>query len=101
MSTDYVYRARASKHATVSGTAVALSAFSFDAADVAAAKFASVSPIGGKVNYLHDGETPTAVYGHPIVQDGTVTIRGNENITELQIIRSGSTDAEVTISLGW
>lgn len=98
---DYVYRARASAHLTVSTTAKALADFGFSAANMAAAEFAAISPISDGVNYLHSGDTPTPTFGHPIVEDGTVTIRGNSNITALQFIRNGSSDAEVTITLGW
>lgn len=97
---DYAYTGKNSQHATVSGTALELTDFGFTAAQISAARYAMISPIGGGVNYLYTGDTPTATFGHPIVEKGTVTVRGQTNVANLQIIRNGASDVEVTITLG-
>lgn len=98
---DYAYQSRVAQHATVSGTALELSDFGFTAAQIASAKFAMVSPIGGGVNYLCTGDDPTPAFGHPIVEKGSVSIRGQENLDDFKIVRNGAVDVEVTITLGW
>jgi hypothetical protein len=94
-------RAYRTKAATISSAAVAISAagWSWTAGDLAAADAAVVSAIGNGVSLTWDGTTPTSTLGMPVPAGSTVTVEGNGNVQALQLIRSGSGDATVSITL--
>ena len=89
------------KAATISSIAVAISAagWSWTAGDLAAADVAHVSAIAQGVSMTWDGTTPTATLGMPIPAGSTVAVEGNANIQAIQVIRSGGSDATVSITL--
>ncbi len=89
------------KAATISDAAVAVSAagWSWTAGDLAAADVAYVSAIGQGVSLTWDGTTPTAALGMPLAAGSTVELQGNANIQAIQLIRSGASDATVSITL--
>lgn len=89
------------KAATISNSAVAISAagWSWTSGDLAKADAAVVSAIGNGVSLTWDGTTPTATLGMPLPAGSTVEIEGNGNVQALQLIRSGSGDATVSITL--
>lgn len=89
------------KAATISTAAVAISAagWSWTAGDLVAADVAHVSAIGQGVSMTWDGTVPTATLGMPIAAGSTVAVEGNANVQAIQLIRSGSSDATVSITL--
>ena len=86
--------------ATVGVTAVAITdvSFGWDAGRVEAAQRAVVSASAG-IRYWYGGATPTATQGHPISADGSRMFVGNGSIKDLQFIRTGGSDAIVSITL--
>jgi hypothetical protein len=58
-----------------------------------------VSAIGQGVSLTWDGTTPTAALGRPLAAGATVEVVGNANVQALQMIRSGGSDATVSITL--
>jgi len=98
MQKPVAYRTKA---ATVGNAAVALSAagWSWTAGDLAAADVAQVSAIGQGVSMTWDGTTPTSALGMPIAAGSTVAVEGNANIQAIQLIRSGGSDATVSVTL--
>ncbi len=51
------------------------------------------------VNYTYDGTAPTTSAGHNIPTSGNIEIIGQRNIANFKIIRSGGSDASVSITL--
>jgi hypothetical protein len=98
---EFGYKARAAGYATVSNVAKALSHadFGFTAAELAAARSAVISASSAGVNMLYSGDAPTATFGHPINAGSTIVVLVNENIQALKFIRSGGSDAVVTVTL--
>ncbi len=91
----------ATKSATISNTAKAIghADFGWGAQDLAKANAAWISASQG-VRYTFDGATdPTATLGHPIAADGTNYIPDARLVRDLRFIRTGGSDAVVTISL--
>jgi len=94
-------KAYATKSATVSSTAKAISHadFSWGASDLADARRAYISPFSDAVVACWSGETPTATLGHKVDVGGTLVVNGNANINALQFIRAGSSDVTLSITL--
>ena len=51
------------------------------------------------MRYTFDGTDPTTTLGHPIGADGTVYIPDARLIRDLKFIRTGASDAVLTVSL--
>lgn len=94
-------RAFQTKTRTISSTAVLISdaGWGWGDSDLSLAQRAYVSARGAGVMILWSGVTPTANLGHPVLENATVEIVGNDNIQALQLIREATTDANVTITL--
>lgn len=87
------------KHANVSSAAVTVAAFSFTAAHLTASRVATITARTAGVMISFDGTDPTATVGHLVPAGGTVRLSGGSNIARLRLIREGSTDSTVTITL--
>lgn len=98
LQAQVAYRTKA---ATISNTAVAISAagWSWTAGDLAAADSAVITAHSQPVVITYDGTTPTATLGMVIATGATVTITGNANVQVVQLIRQGGSDATVSITL--
>lgn len=99
-STNYP-TAYQTKTATISSAAVAITAagWSWMAGNVALADQATITAHTNPVVVTWDGTTPTATIGLYIAANASVTVRGNANVGNIQLIRSGSSDATVSITL--
>jgi len=86
---------------TVSNTALALShaSWSWTAAKLAAATSARISANANGIVVTYDGTTPTATLGHPIAAGETLVLEGGAAVNNLKMIRSGGSDATVTVTL--
>lgn len=89
------------KTSTISNSAVAISAagWSWTAGDLAAADFAMITAHAQPVVITWDGTTPTSTTGLYLGAGNTVAITGNANVQAVQLIRQGSSDATVSITL--
>lgn len=89
------------KTAAIADSAVAISAggWAWTAGNLALAERAVVSAWTNGVSLTWDGTTPTATTGLPLAAGETVMIDGNANIQALQMIRSGASNATVSITL--
>jgi hypothetical protein len=88
--------------ATVSSTAKAITHtdFAFSTAELSQAASAIIGTRTGGVMMMPAGlATPTATVGYLIPAGGYVTVEGSLNISGISLIREGSTDATVTITL--
>lgn len=92
---------RETKSATISTAAKAITHgdFGFTQANLDNAHRARISCDAEQIRYTYDGTTPTATLGHPVKAEETVVVEGNDNINNLQFIRSEAADAEVTVTL--
>ncbi len=84
---------------TVSTIVIAMPAFAFSAPALAAATQALVTALNGGVMYTLEGTGPTTVVGHYLPAGSTITVTGNADINNLQFLRQGAVDADVTITL--
>lgn len=100
---DIVYSRRAleTKSATISSTAVAISAAAWSWLDgtLHQGRRAIVSAIAQPLMMTWDGSTPTATHGHPIAANGTFVVEGSFNVSRIQLIRQGDTDATAVITI--
>lgn len=89
------------KSATISSTAVAISAagWSWTAGDLAAADRAVITAHGQPAVVTWDGTTPTATLGMDLAAGATVVVSGNKNVQAVQLIRQGGSDATVSVTL--
>lgn len=91
----------AMKSATISNAVKAISHadFNWTAGDLEKASAAWISTTQN-VRYTFDGDTdPTTTLGHPIGADGTVFIPDGRLVRDLRFIRTGASDAVVTVTL--
>jgi len=88
------------KSATISNAAKAIdhADFAWGNADLGTANAAWISSTQA-VRYTFDGTDPTTTLGHPIGADGTVYIPDARLIRDLKFIRTGGSDAVLTVSL--
>ena len=86
--------------ATISTSVVELgdAAFGFDATNLAQAIACVITSNANGINVL-ERAVPTATTGHPIAQGESARIDGSRNIADCQMIRTGSSDATVTVTL--
>lgn len=89
------------KGATISSTAVALSAagWSWTAGDLAKARAAIITARTAGVMVRWDGGAPTASLGHFVPANGTLILEGTTNVNALQLIREASSDSTVSVTL--
>lgn len=87
------------KKAVVSAAAVGINSWGFSAANLAAAVRAVISARTAGVMVSWDGTDPTSSLGHPVMQNLSISVFGNENIQALKFIREAAADADVTITL--
>lgn len=102
MSNINVPLAIATNQVTISSAAVLLTALPvspFTAAQVARAARAVITVRTAAINVRWDGTSPTTSVGHKFAVGDVFALVGNENITLLQIIRDGASDAVITITL--
>lgn len=86
--------------ATVSTSAVAITSFTgYTAAKLERASRAIVAVIAQPISLTIDGTTPTATVGIGIAANNWFTVEGIDNITNIKCIRTGASDANVTITL--
>lgn len=86
---------------TISTAAVAISAagWSWGTTDLAGAEQAIVSCNTQGVTLTFDGTDPTATVGIVLAANDRIIVKGNQNIQNIKLIRSGGSDALVTIQL--
>ena len=87
------------KNKTVSTTVVRIKDFGFDAEQLAKATGAIVSVRSAGVMIAWTGQDPTTLLGHPLMENQILPILGTDNVQNLGLIREGSVDAKVTITL--
>lgn len=89
------------KGKTISTAAVAIShaSWSWGAADLSTAERAIIAANAEGVILSWDGTDPTATLGLPLAAGESVAIVGNVNIQNLKFIRSGGSDATITVIL--
>lgn len=89
------------KTATISNSAVAISAagWSWTAGNLAAADQAVITAWSQGISMTWDGTTPTATCGMALAAGASATVVGNRNVQALQFIRSGGSDATVSVTL--
>lgn len=95
-------RGQVTKQVTITDAAVLLTALPstpFTAAQVLAAARAVITVRTSQINIKYDGTSPTVAIGHLYLIGDVFEILGNYNITRLEIIRNGSTDADITVTL--
>lgn len=92
-------KATSMKKTVVSTAVLGISSWGFSAANLASAVRAIISARTAGVMVSWDGTNPTAVIGHPVMQDLSISVLGNENIQALKFIREAAADADVTITL--
>lgn len=85
---------------TVSTTALALTDFTgITQADVDMAARMRLTVNANSANFLYTGDDPAVDTGHNIPTSGTLILDGNQNLQQFRIIRSGGSDADVTVTL--
>lgn len=91
----------ATKSNTISNTALAIShaSWSWGAADLPMAERAYITCHTEGIVISWDGTNPSAVFGLPLAAGRTIEIIGNINIQNLKFIRSGLSDAAVSVTL--
>ncbi len=99
--TLWATRAYTTSTMTISTSAITISnaSFGWSATDIADAEVAYVSAHTAGVIITWDGNDPTTTQGMPITQNSTVSIQGTDNVGRLKFIRSGGSDATVSVTL--
>lgn len=92
-------KASSMKKAAVSNSVVGISSWSFDATILGKAVRAVISARTAGVMVSWDGTDPTSTLGHPVMQNLSISVLGNENIQALKFLREAAADADVTITL--
>jgi hypothetical protein len=94
-------KAYALKGNTISTSAVPISdaGWSWGANDLAEADLAIVSCNTNGVTLTYEGTDPTATLGIALAAGDRITIKHNANVQNIKLIRSGGSDALVTIQL--
>jgi hypothetical protein len=85
--------------ATVSSTAQTLTDVGFSAAEIERADVAYITVDTQALRYRYDSGAPTAADGHLLDAGDKWLLVGNQNIRNLQLIRAGSSDGFVAITL--
>jgi len=88
----------AKEELTVSNTVVTLTPSVYQPTGEAPAEEAFITGEEGNVRYWLDGTDPTAESGHLLEPGMFYTIRGLTNITQMKMIRAGTTDAKVKVT---
>ena len=83
---------------TGSSTAVGPTEATYAPADEVAATCAFVTVADNPIRYRTSGDDPTASVGHEVASGGYFEVFGAENVANLRMIRSDTSDAEVFIS---
>jgi len=93
--------AYALKGNTISTSVIAISAgsWSWGATDLAEADQALICCNTNGVVLTYDGTNPTASLGIALAAGAQMTVKGNANILALKFIRSGGSDATLTVQL--
>ena len=96
-----VTTAFAMKGNTISNAALAIShaSWSWGSTDLNGAIKAIVAVNAQGIVLTYDGTDPTTTLGLPLASGSSVEIYGNVNIQNLKFIRSGGSDATVTVIL--
>lgn len=91
----------ATGNVTVSTSAITVSntGFGWGSSDIADADVAYVSAHTAAVTVRWDGTSPTATLGLPLPANSTIKVEGNRNVRNLRFIRSGGSDAVVSVTL--
>lgn len=85
---------------TVSSTALGLADFSgITAQNVADATRMWLTVHSGSIRLYYGGTAPTTSAGHKVTSGSDLLITGRDALANLQVIRDGSTDVEVAVTL--
>lgn len=93
--------AYALKGNTISSSALAIShaSWSWGANDLAQADKATIACNTNGVVVSWNGTDPTATLGVPVAAGAKIEVLGNKNVQALKLIRSGGSDAAVSVQL--
>jgi hypothetical protein len=83
----------------VAGTALTLADIGFTDDEIRAAQRARITVAAFPIRYTYEGTTPTASVGHYLAADGETELVGNENISNLQVIRATGSTGVISITL--
>jgi len=94
-------RALQAKHKQVSTTVLNMDDFGFDEEPRNSAVRAIITSSANNAMCIWTkDDNPTATLGHPVVANGEpLIVRDRWNISHIKLVRQGSSDAEVTITL--
>lgn len=84
---------------TISDTALGLVDLDFTQDQVDATNRVVISVRSGSINLRYTGNAPTVAIGHNFTIGDTFAIEGQNDIARLELIRNGSTDAVVFVTL--
>lgn len=84
---------------TISDTALGLVDLDFTQTQVDVTNRVVISIRSGSINLRYDGTVPTVAIGHNFSVGDTLAIEGQTDIALLELIRNGSTDAVVDVTL--
>lgn len=91
--------ARAVRYCTASDVAKDLSDCGFTAEELESVLQVSLTPHGGAINILTNGDAPTSDEGHYIEDHGLGVVNDANDCARVQMIRAGSVNAKVTITV--
>lgn len=90
--------ARTVRYCTATDTAKDLSDCGFTAAELLDVEHITLTPHGGAINILTNGDVPTNDEGHYIEDHGLGVVEDANDCARLQLIRAGSVNVKVTIT---
>ena len=99
MATMVAQKAFQTKALAITGTAKAIASFGFSTAELTKADRAVITAFAQPVVIAVDGNTPTSTLGTYVGANDSITIDGNLNINNLQIIKAGATDSTASMTL--
>lgn len=91
--------ARTVRYCTATDTAKSLSDCGFTADELADVAHVTLTPHGGAMNLLTNGDTPTSDQGHYVEDHGLAIVNDANDCARVQIIRAGEVSPKVTITL--
>jgi len=91
--------ARAVRYCTATDTAKSLSDCGFTDDELEGVLQVTLTPHGGAINLLTNGDTPTSDQGHYVEDHGLAVVNDANDCARIQIIRAGQVSSKVTITL--
>ena len=91
--------ARTVRYCTATDTAKSLADCGFTADEREGVLQVALTPHGGAINILTNGDVPTSDEGHYVEDHGLAVVEGANDCARLRIIRAGSVNVKTTITL--